>query len=54
MLSASKVIMTKTLTIFIEMLNEGRFGNHYTFVAAEHRKMLMNTSIDFVPNEIDL
>jgi hypothetical protein len=36
------------------MLNEGRFGNHYTFVAEAHRKMLMNTSIDFVPNEIDL
>lgn len=36
------------------MLNEGRFGNHYTFVAAEHRKMLMNTAIDFLPNEIDL
>jgi hypothetical protein len=38
---------------FIEMLNEGRFGNHYTYVAKEHLKMLNVTASNFTANEID-
>ena len=35
------------------MLNEGRFGNHYTFIAKKHMEMLVNISIPYQQNDID-
>jgi hypothetical protein len=54
MLFASKVRPQHfAISSCVEMLNEGRFGLHYTYVASQLENTIRKMSNDYMQNEID-